>query len=446
MPSAARSLLFLAASFAAASALPHDSHDHDHAANRALPSRWYQDEDHPVHTLFRRANTDGITYPAIGSNAPLALEWAAGFPDKVDPTKLPQAWVDAYTKAKNAGKIPANVPVSTQTNGGNPTYGNLDPNGAVVCSTTYKCRNNSTNIIWDAPDGVFASSFDDGPLPTSQPLYEFLNANNVTSTHFFIGTNILYNPNEFAYCWNTLGGDVAVHTWTHPYMTTLSDLSVLGELAWTMQIIHNSTGGRLPKYWRPPYGDADNRVVAIAKEVLGLTTVIWNQDTEDWSIGEAGGATRPAVNQNLQKWITGPKSPGLVILEHELSNDTVGAFMQAFPLIAQNGWKFESVARMDGGAVYQNSADANSSLTVGTIGVPVSAPPSSSSVGSSSSSSQSSGSAGNNAAKTTSAQSAQATGANASSTHNGAVAQFLSPVLAGVATLFSVVGTVFMLP
>ena len=68
MPSAARSLLFLAASFAAASAVPHDSHDHDHAVNSALPSRWYQDEDHPVHALFRRGNTDGITYPAIGSN------------------------------------------------------------------------------------------------------------------------------------------------------------------------------------------------------------------------------------------------------------------------------------------------------------------------------------------------------------------------------------------
>ena len=61
-------------------------------------------------------------------------------------------------------------------------------------------------------------------------------------------------------------------------MTTLSDLSVVGELAWTMQIIHNSTGGRLPKYWRPPYGDADNRVVAIAKEVFGLYTVMWNQE------------------------------------------------------------------------------------------------------------------------------------------------------------------------
>lgn len=61
-------------------------------------------------------------------------------------------------------------------------------------------------------------------------------------------------------------------------MTTLTNEEVLGELGWTMQLIHNSTGGRIPKYWRPPYGDSDNRVRAIAKEVFGLTTVIWNQE------------------------------------------------------------------------------------------------------------------------------------------------------------------------
>lgn len=72
--------------------------------------------------------------------------------------------------------------------------------------------------------------------------------------------------------------DIAVHTWTHPYMTTLDNLGVLGQLGWTMEIIHNSTGGRLPKYWRPPFGDSDNRVNAIAREVFGLTTVIWNQE------------------------------------------------------------------------------------------------------------------------------------------------------------------------
>ena len=34
-----------------------------------------------------------------------------------------------------------------------------------------------------------------------------------------------------------------------------------------MQLVANSTGGRLPKFWRPPYGDTDVRVSAIAREV-----------------------------------------------------------------------------------------------------------------------------------------------------------------------------------
>jgi len=45
-----------------------------------------------------------------------------------------------------------------------------------------------------------------------------------------------------------------------------------------MQLIHNSTGGRVPRYWRPPYGDSDVRTGAIAKEVFGLQTVFWNNE------------------------------------------------------------------------------------------------------------------------------------------------------------------------
>jgi peptidoglycan/xylan/chitin deacetylase (PgdA/CDA1 family) len=61
------------------------------------------------------------------------------------------------------------------------------------------------------------------------------------------------------------GDDIAVHTWSHRYMTTLSNEEALAELAWTMQVIHDMTGGRVPRFWRPPYGDSDNRVRAIAR-------------------------------------------------------------------------------------------------------------------------------------------------------------------------------------
>ena len=61
-------------------------------------------------------------------------------------------------------------------------------------------------------------------------------------------------------------------------MTTLSNEDVVAQLAWTMELIHNSTGGRVPRFWRPPFGDTDVRVSAIAAEVLGLITVVWNQE------------------------------------------------------------------------------------------------------------------------------------------------------------------------
>src|ERR1700761_7007289 len=92
-----------------------------------------------------------------------------------------------------------------------------------------------------------------------------------------IGVAILQNPTDFLTAFNN-GDDIAVHTYTHPFMTTLSNADVLAQLGWTMQIIYDSTGGRLPKFWRCPSGNMDNRVRAIATEVFGLTAIQWNQE------------------------------------------------------------------------------------------------------------------------------------------------------------------------
>lgn len=93
-----------------------------------------------------------------------------------------------------------------------------------------------------------------------------------------IGVNILNNAGLFTEAFEELENDIAVHTWTHPYMTTLTNEEIVGQLGWTMEIIHNSTGGRLPRYWRPPYGDYDQRVRAVAREVFGLEVILWNQE------------------------------------------------------------------------------------------------------------------------------------------------------------------------
>lgn len=329
-------------------------HVHPPTLGKRLPSTWYQPEDHPVHKLFRRGTTDGATYPVVGSP-----EWLAAYPPgAADTTKLPQAWVDALNTAVAAGLIP-NISQTTQTGTGNPAYpNNANASAPDICSSTDQCR--APGDIWDAPDGVLGIGFDDGPLPPAAQLYAFLQSQNQKATHYMIGTNILANPDLFTMAFDTLGHDIACHTWTHPYLTTQSNLQLLGELGYTMQLIHDSTGGRVVKYYRPPYGDADNRVRAVAKQVFGMEAIIWNQDTEDWSIGEAGGTTAAAVATNLQTWITGPKSPGLIILEHELTNDTVQAFINAYPSMKTNGWNLISqcdMANAGGAWVNANGTD-----------------------------------------------------------------------------------------
>ncbi|KAG5724345.1 Chitin deacetylase [Termitomyces sp. T112] len=331
-------------------------HDHSHSVEKRLPTSWYQPEDHPVHALFKRDQpTDGTNYPQVGTPT-----WSSAYPaSSPDVNALPQQWVDALNDAVEAGNIP-NIPQSKNTPNTNPVYPmGYNPNGAEICSATYKCR--IPGDIWDAPANYFGISFDDGPTEASPRLLQFLEAHNQKATHFMIGVNIIENPQLFLDIFHA-GHDIAVHTWTHPYMTTLSNLEVVAQLGWTTELIRNSTGGRVPRYWRPPYGDSDMRVRSIAKEVFGLETVLWNHDTEDWSL-TSNGTTPQIIHDSFVQWLSGPKDPGLITLEHELSDMSVNAFMDAWTLIGPAGWQTASLASIIGDSTYQNSDDSDSPVT-----------------------------------------------------------------------------------
>lgn len=120
--------------------------------------------------------------------------------------------------------------------------------------------------------------------------------------------------------------------------------------------------------------------------------------------------------------------------------------MQAFPLIAQNGWKFESVARLDGDGPYLNSADDTSDVTPQSVGVLAAASPSSSAAstsGSSTSRPSSTGSSGSGHS-TSSGSSANPGATGASQDHNGAMSR-MSWQSAAFATCLSVLAAAFAL-
>ena len=121
------------------------------------------------------------------------------------------------------------------------------------------------------------------------------------------------------------------------------------------------------------------------------SSLIWagahTADTGDWAIS-TGQYTRQQVDDTLSGWLSGPKSPGLNILEHELNDNTVGVFMDNYPKMVSNGWTIKSVADAWGMQWYQNSVSNTGDVTsMAVAGNAVSSANASASAGASNSSS-----------------------------------------------------------
>ena len=123
-------------------------------------------------------------------------------------------------------------------------------------------------------------------------------------------------------------------------MTTQTDKQVVAELYWTLKAIKAATGVT-SKCWRPPQGDVDDRVRAIAWQ-MGLRTILWDEDTDDWNVsgGPNGGTLSPRkVDAKFAKWInnykTGKDISGHIVLEHELNHVTVNLSMFWMPKLKE---------------------------------------------------------------------------------------------------------------
>ncbi|KAH7100934.1 glycoside hydrolase/deacetylase [Auriculariales sp. MPI-PUGE-AT-0066] len=324
---------------------------HPHVGRAVANGAWYHESGHTVTSLFARGPG-----PEIGSR-----EWVAQYPSLINPPSeaerdIPAQWLAAYNTVKAAGKIP-DIPVSVRG-----SYAGHNPMSKDICSSAGKCR--APGDIWDAPDGKIGFSFDDGPWLGTDKLLDFMSSVNTTCTHYFIGRNIALRPQLAVRAFNE-GHELAVHTWSHPPMTGETDLGILVQLGWTMQIIHDITGGRVPKYWRPPTGDMDNRVRAIAREVFGLTPVLWNYDTADWTLGLPRPTYTPErMAEMIHRWVSGPKSPGLIILQHELSTTSVDIWINnTYAGANQYGWEGSAIGPMFDLPMYQNAQDNTSPVT-----------------------------------------------------------------------------------
>ncbi|KAJ9118098.1 hypothetical protein QFC22_003997 [Naganishia vaughanmartiniae] len=271
------------------------------------------------------------------------IEWKALYPsvEKVpDVSTTPKSWTAALAAAKEAGGYPSGVPLTTADASGNYVYpAGVNPSVEPVCSFPSGC--NKASDFYNAPDGVLALSFDDGPTAATTNLTNFIKKNHISASHNMIGSHIVELPTQFQQIIAS-GGHLSVHTWSHQHNSALTDEQILAEIGWCMQVIYDNSG-LVPKFWRPPFGDLDNRVRFIAENVFNLITLTWNRDSRDWAIPSLFDQTIQKSVDEVRSYVNGSKSPGMNILEHELNDACVTVFETVYRDYVKDGWDIRNL-------------------------------------------------------------------------------------------------------
>ncbi|KAG6820755.1 hypothetical protein H0H93_012019 [Arthromyces matolae] len=292
--------------------------------------------------------TEIVSNAASSVTSPLATTFAAGS----TPTGVPGAPVLPDITLLNPANYPAldKIPFTNTSivqewinevyNSGisipdySPTNPGGCPNNTAAVADTERCWwtcggcTRSTDVTECPTSMTWGLTYDDGPAYYTSDLLDYLDQNNLKSTFFVVGSRVISFPailqNEYM-----TGHQIAVHTWSHPSLTTLSNEEIIAELGWSKKVIKDVLGVT-PNMMRPPYGDIDDRVRAISV-AMGLTPVIWTRisptatfDTDDFDIH--GGLT--TVDHVLQNWenIIGNATTmdsGFIVLEHDLFQQTV---------------------------------------------------------------------------------------------------------------------------
>ncbi|KAH7101349.1 hypothetical protein BKA62DRAFT_703527 [Auriculariales sp. MPI-PUGE-AT-0066] len=205
-----------------------------------------------------------------------------------------------------------------------------------------------TDITECTTSKTWGSSFDDGPSDSTTKLLAYLDQQKIKTTFFTVGSAVYWRPWTLQEAYMD-GHQIAVHTWNHHGLTNLTNDEVIAEFGWTKKIIKDVLGVT-PVYFRPPYGDIDDRVRAIAK-AMDLTPVMWTVtgdvdhpfpfDTFDFSVPGGEATATEAVGQ-FQKLIAQAETlgKGFIVLEHDLYWQQVDLAVGYFlPAAAQAGFK-----------------------------------------------------------------------------------------------------------
>jgi peptidoglycan/xylan/chitin deacetylase (PgdA/CDA1 family) len=135
--------------------------------------------------------------------------------------------------------------------------------------------------------------------------------------------------------------EIANHAFWHPHMLEKDDERILRELKRTQVAIRKATG-KGPKYFRPPFGEVDDRLAKLATQA-GLTTVQY-----DIASGDPDPKLKP--ERIVRSVLSGARGGSIVVFHmNRLGAHTAEELPAIIAGLREKGYELVTVGKMLGG-------------------------------------------------------------------------------------------------
>ncbi|MEQ8154588.1 MAG: cell wall-binding repeat-containing protein [Clostridiaceae bacterium] len=163
-----------------------------------------------------------------------------------------------------------------------------------------------------------------------------LKANNIKATFFPIAKYAENSAVPLKAAFNN-GNEIGNHTYSHPYLTTLSYDAIRSEISSAGAAIESVTG-EFPTLFRPPYFDYNSTVLQAAGDEGYSKTIICSIDPIDWNGKPAAEVTSIVLNK---------AAPGAIVLLHTDSvSNTSSALQNIIDGLRAKGYCFLTVSQL----------------------------------------------------------------------------------------------------
>lgn len=203
-----------------------------------------------------------------------------------------------------------------------------------VPRTTGCIRRGATSVLHGSRKRpAVALTFDDGPGPYTSQVAAILRRHRVRATFFMVGTEVRREP-AAARALHRAGHELGNHSDRHEQYPARASMAA------TNRAISAATGFE-PCVFRPPYG-LTNRETVRAATSLGMNSIGWDVDPQDW--------TTPGSDAIASR-VVGSARDGSIVLLHDAGGNraqTVGALPAMIRGLKRRGFKLVTVADLLG--------------------------------------------------------------------------------------------------